>query len=327
MFRALHSRPVSSRVRGGFTLIELLVVIAIIALLIGLLLPAVQKVRETANRATCRNNLKQIGLGVLNHNHAYNRLPSGGWGWRWVGIADRGTDRMQPGSWIYNILPYVDQENLFYQGFGATRVQQRQANARRISTPLKLFNCPTRRPSIGYPNPHLNVWDYHECDPPRPLLLARSDYAANTGDQAQDEIDPGPEMIPPTPQNPYGTIPSPPSTPNWSGVIFRCSEIKTSTITRGTSYTYLAGEKYLNPASYFNGGDSADNETMYSGSDNDNQRGTHVTPMQDKKGHADSERFGSAHLGVFNMLMCDGSVQNVRYDVNPAVFQAAGRRE
>jgi prepilin-type N-terminal cleavage/methylation domain-containing protein/prepilin-type processing-associated H-X9-DG protein len=327
MFRALLlRRPPSSRARAAFTLIELLLVIAIIALLIGLLLPALQKVRESANRAQCKNNLKQIGLGVLNHNHAYNRLPSGGWGWRWVGIADRGTDRMQPGSWIYNILPYVEQENLYYQGFGGTIEQQQQANAKRITTPLKLFNCPTRRPSILYPN-H-NDWDYHRCDPPRPTGLARSDYAANTGDQAQDEIDKGPEMLPDP--RPYGTIPPHPATPDWSGVIFRCSEIKMSTITRGTSNTYLAGEKYLNPDSYFNGRDNADNETMYSGSDNDNQRGTHVAPMQDKKGqatHDDTERFGSAHLGVFNMLMCDGSVQTVDYHIAPAVFKVAGRRE
>jgi prepilin-type N-terminal cleavage/methylation domain-containing protein/prepilin-type processing-associated H-X9-DG protein len=315
MSRALDRGSSPSRGRIGFTLIELLVVIAIIALLIGLLLPAVQKVREAANRVICKNNLKQIGLGVHNHENVYGRFPSGGWGWRWVGIAGRGTGRDQPGSWVYNILPFLEQDNLYNLGAtGTTTQQQRQANAQRIMTPLKLFNCPTRRPSILYPN--LNTWDYHECDPPRPTGLARSDYAANSGDQPNDEIDPGPDSL----------AAGPPSTPDWSGVIFRCSEIRVLEITRGTTNTYLAGEKYLNPASYFNGRDGADNETMYSGSDNDNQRSTNWPPMQDKRGFPDTERFGSAHVGTYNMLMCDGSVQTVEYTINPAVFRAMGTR-
>jgi prepilin-type processing-associated H-X9-DG protein len=113
----------------------------------------------------------------------------------------------------------------------------------------------------------------------------------------------------------------------WTGVIYRCSEIKTSEITRGTSNTYLAGEKYLNPLAYTTGTDPADNETMFAGNDNDNQRCTYDRPMQDKRGVADEKRFGSAHLGVFNMLMCDGSVQTVDYNINGLVFRTAGVRD
>src|SRR5947208_1320984 len=98
--------------RRGFTLIELLVVIAIIGVLLGLLFPAVQKVREAASRLQCANNLKQIGLALHNSHDTYRRFPSGGWGWAWVGMSDRGTGPDQPGSWIYNVLPHVEQGNL-----------------------------------------------------------------------------------------------------------------------------------------------------------------------------------------------------------------------
>src|SRR5262245_28076737 len=102
----------------SFTLIELLVVIAIIAVLIGLLLPAIQKVREAANRMKCGNNLKQIGLAVMNFHDQQRRFPTGGGDWK-QGISYTSKDgttpqgvALQTAGWLYQILPYIEQNNV-----------------------------------------------------------------------------------------------------------------------------------------------------------------------------------------------------------------------
>src|SRR6266446_9666066 len=103
--------------RIGFTLIELLVVIAIIGVLIALLLPAVQKVREAANRTQCANNLKQIGLAVHNFHDTYGTFPNTG-GWWQTGITydQSGTPigiKYQQAGWLYQIMPFIEQDNLY----------------------------------------------------------------------------------------------------------------------------------------------------------------------------------------------------------------------
>ena len=98
----------TDRHNRGFTLIELLVVIAIIAVLIGLLLPAVQKIRESAARMKCSNNLKQMGLALQNYHDSYARLPYGQ-------IAEDDTDLKLYGSWIRQILPYMELDAVYQQ--------------------------------------------------------------------------------------------------------------------------------------------------------------------------------------------------------------------
>ncbi len=193
-------------IRTAFTLIELLVVIAVIAILIGLLLPAVQKVRETASRAKCQNNLKQIGLALHNYHDAHRALPPG---YIASGPYVNGATDTSPGwAWGAYILPFLEQQNLYNQYNLSLPVPNSPATATVVNT----FLCSSDiTPSTAFAVTD-SSWGTVGMAPP-------SSYAACCG----------------------GGISTTAATGN--GVFYRNSQTRLTDITDGTSNTLFLEER------------------------------------------------------------------------------------
>ena len=333
LFRSRRRFSAFRRYVAGFTLVELLVVITIIGILIALLLPAVQAAREAARIVQCQNNLKQLALGCLQHEETHGFFPTGGWGYYWLGEPDRGYSERQPGGWLYNILPYIEQSALRELGAGMTGADKQAALQQMVQTPLSVINCPTRRNTMLYTTAHHGVWS----NLPMPDSLCRGDYAINLGDNmSAASWRSGPSSL---------AIGDSWNAATWNsffdasaitGISFGHSRIIVADITDGLSKTYLIGEKNVCPDYYFSGDDNGDDSSPFTGQQDDHFRsvgylqssGSYLvySPTPDTPGAVLNNHFGSAHAVGLHMAMCDGSVHMINYTIDPEVHRCLGNR-
>jgi prepilin-type N-terminal cleavage/methylation domain-containing protein/prepilin-type processing-associated H-X9-DG protein len=307
------------RSRRGFTLIELLVVIAIIAVLIGLLLPAVQKVREAAARSQCLNNLKQIGIGIHDYHDAYKKLPPQ--------IANN-ANKCCNGTWQMAILPYVEQDNLWkaYQNWGGTvaggPTYEQQANLLVTSIRLAIFTCPSDFPNAAKSRT-FNGQQY---------AITQHNYLVNVGniDYAQGND---------------GALPDQPAGLTFGGAPFaRTAQFRLTDIKDGTSNTLMVAEINQGQGQDFRGltwwgegsgftvyrtPNSPGFDYISNGSGAPGCVPTSQNPLNaDCRAQASPNwnvfAARSRHAGGVNVVFCDGSARFVTNSIAWGTWQALG---
>jgi prepilin-type processing-associated H-X9-DG protein len=330
--------------------VELLVVIAIIGILVALLLPAIQAAREAARRTQCTNQLRQLVTAGLNHVDSLGYYPCGGWGWNWVGDADRGYGLDQPGGWQYNILPFMEENarhDLPKDGNPDQHLPAQLEGARKmLLDPIPIIKCPTRPNPLVGPTVKKAAFAINSALNPQPVVyvvVGHSDYAANAGDVLIGGGTGGPPTLQGAanftwltlnktglinPKGPMGTGGDVDYSRVLTGISFQRSMVRPQHVSDGTAKTYFCGEKYLDPNKFDDHADpdTGNNETWCTGHNNDNFRTTAMPPRQDLPGLEEGNIFGSAHDVVFNMAFCDGHVESISYDVDPLVHKRAGNR-
>jgi prepilin-type N-terminal cleavage/methylation domain-containing protein len=296
-------RPTQSAGRKAFTLIELLVVIAIITALIGLMVPAVQRIRELANRVSCQNNLKQIGLALHQYHDVEYSFPPG---YLWSPVTPDDPRVTRPGwGWAAFLLPYIEQRPVSDQINFSLPVED-PANAAPRTLILRLFICPSDRTSSGI----FNIRDANGL----PLAdAATNSYAACYGAEGEISAALG----------------------GGNGIFFRNSQIAIGDILDGTSYTIAIGERAaMFTQTPWAGAVSFGTARITPGAP------TTSTAIEDAPtltlahtgSHSlgdpneDPDDFFSPHPTVALFLFADGSVRPVRKTIPLPVLQALSTR-
>ena len=302
----------------AFTLIELLVVIAIIGILVAMLLPAVQAARESARRAQCANQLKQMILAVELHIDSLKVFPTGGtvpWSENIIQIngSSPAGFNTQTAGWAVQILPYIEENQLWRSGGTPssllTTVEQ---------VAPSWINCPSRRSPTLYYSPKEYLMDY---------FAATVNYTNPfTNALNVQDIWQGSTWTVPHNQKYMGCI----VRTNWDdlnsppGNAGSTPPVRPAQVTDGMAYTIVLGEKCLNPDRYVIG-DWDDDRGWTDGWDPDVIRTVGMPPQPDNPNKTGYE-FGSVHPGGFNVASADGSTHFLPYNIDQTTFLMMGHR-